>query len=110
MIIVETESSPQATESAEPSAKKRKTKSPVVEDPSPKKRRVTTNVSSDDDICIVENNSDVQIVSGPGCHVVDKNSSVKRVRQSVDDDCQIVFDDGDADKASPTKKVKQVTY
>ncbi|XP_034946842.1 SUMO-activating enzyme subunit 2 [Chelonus insularis] len=67
-------------------AKKRKTGSPSNEIPSPKKRK-----TSDDDICIIEDNNQGTLT---------KKSPLKRVRKPTDDECQIICDQ----TASPAKK------
>lgn len=110
VIIVESEYSPQAPETTDGVAKKRRTKSPISADPSPKKRKVETKYPSgdDDDICIVENNEEVQFLNRTTNEpaVNNKKQSIKKATESVDDDCQIVYNDADPTNGSPTKKVK----
>ena len=106
VMIVETETSPQSSDVA---AKKRKTKSLNEDETWPKKRKVSKNDEEDDDICIVESNSEVEIVPALGLES-NKKAPVKRIRSAADDDCLIVFDDGNCDTAtSPPKKIKQST-
>lgn len=113
----------------QPLIKKRKTEVPSDESPSNKKRKTSDTTddknntngddviadnkdhnnidvdNDDDDICIVDNNSDVETSNGS---TIKQKTLQKRHRESSDDECQIVFDDGDDDSddknAVPVKK------
>ncbi|XP_015587579.1 SUMO-activating enzyme subunit 2 isoform X2 [Cephus cinctus] len=105
--IVETEISPSTSEADVP--KKRKTESPTNNTIN-KKRKVETNNQHDDDVCIIEDDREVEKVALSVLPAIEEKILTPRKYKSLpDDDCSIVYDGNeDQSTASSPKRSKQL--
>lgn len=123
MVIVETEITPQSSEADV--AKKRKTETPPPGIVS-KKRKTENNIGhDDDDICIIEDSdTDMQCVyqknatptkqsndngklKSPEVDQVANKRTPQKHKPSTDDECLIVYDEGDDTPISPKRTKSQ---